>query len=245
MKLEDKVAIVTGGGAGIGKAICLRFAAEGARVMVADIKYGSPASRQDTVSMIMDAGGVAAFTPTDVSKTTDAEKMVKQTIETFGQLDILVNNAGVWLNKPLVDVTESEWDHLIDINLKGTFLCSKYAIPAMMKNGGVIINMSSRAGLTGAPLATTYCASKGGVTLLTKALSLELKPFNIRVNALCPLLINTEMGRQLIKERNAAGFAVMPPASADEVANAALFLASDQSATITGIPLVVGEAGNL
>lgn len=244
MKLEAKVAIVTGAGAGLGRAISLRLAREGAKVMVADIN-GAYGSGETTVKMIRDAGGDAVFCLTDVSKDTDAQKLVNSTIQGYGKLDILVNNAGIWLNKPLVEVSEQEWDRMMGVNLKGVFLCSKYAIPHMKARGGVIINVSSRGGLIGAAMATAYCASKGGVVLLTKAMSLELKPFNIRVNALCPLFIDTDMGRQVLKDRGVSGLPPMQAMKPEEVADAALFLASDESSTITGHPLVVGESGNI
>lgn len=247
MKLDGKVALVTGGGAGIGRAIALRFAQEGAKVMVNDINRASYASGETTVKMIKDAGGEATFILADVSKATDAEKMVKATVQAYGKLDILVNNAGIWLGKPLTEISEQEWDRLMSINMKGVFLCSKYAIPEMTaRGGGVIINMSSRGGLVGAALATAYCASKGGVLLLTKAMAVELMPLNIRVNALCPVLIDTDMGQQVIKYRGASGVPITAQAQLgkpEDVAHAALFLASAEAAFITGHGLFVGAAG--
>lgn len=242
MRLDGKVLLVTGGGAGIGRAIALRFAQEGAKVTVSDLNR---ASGEATVKMINAAGGESTLVVADVSKATDAEKMVKATVESYGKLDILVNNAGIYLNKPLTEVSEQEWDRLMSVNVKGAFLCSKYAIPEMAaRGGGVIINLSSRAGLAGAALATTYCASKGAVLLLSKAMSVELKTLNIRVNALCPALVDTDMGRQLIKARSAAGASIPDkPGKPEDVANAALFLASDEAAFITGHGLVVGAAG--
>jgi len=255
MKLKNKVALVTGAGAGIGQAIATRFAQEGASVMVADCNRSSYASGEATVKMIKDAGGQADFVLADVSRATDAEKMVKVTIDSFGQLDILVNNAGIWMCKPITEVTEDEWDTLMSINLKGVFLGSKYAIPEMaMRGGGTIINMSSVAGYVGAALATAYCASKGGVLLLTRAMAAELRPFNIRVNALNPSIIDDGMGQQLLKEYEAFGSAAGASASditeriiatqgrlgtPEDVANAALFLASDEASFITGHGLSV------
>jgi len=253
MKLEEKVALVTGAGAGIGRAIALRFAQEGAKVMVADCNRSSYASGEATMKMIKDAGGEASFVFADVSKAADVEKMVKTTIDAYGKLDILVNNAGIWLCKMMTEVTEEEWDTLMSINMKGVFLSSKYAIPEMItRGGGVIINLSSVAGYIGAPLATAYCASKGGVLLLTKAMAAELKLLNIRVNALCPAPIDDGMGQQLLKDFEAFGLAFGVPnpterlmerqgrlGTPEDVANAALFLASDEASFITGHGLSV------
>jgi len=253
MKLKDRVALVTGAGAGIGRAIAVRFASEGASIMVADCNRSSYASGESTVKTIRDAGGKASFVLADVSKAADTENMVKSTIEMYGKLDILVNNAGIWMCKPITEVTEEEWDTLMSINMKGVFLGSKYAIPEMaMRGGGVIINMSSVAGYVGAALATAYCASKGGVLLLTRAMAAELRPLNIRVNALNPSIIDDGMGQQLLKEYEAFGAAtgatdVMERMVAtqgrlgtpEDVANAALFLASDEASFITGHGLSV------
>ena len=253
MRLKDKVALVTGGGAGIGRAIAARFAQEGARVMVADCNRSSYASGEETVKMITESGGEASFVFADVSKAADVEAMVRATVETYGRLDILVNNAGIWMAKPLTEVTEEEWDTLIGINLKGAFLGCKYAVPQMaLGGGGVIINMSSMAGIVGTALATTYCASKGGVLLLTKALALELRPLNIRVNALCPAPIDDSMGQQVLSDYEGYGAALGITdlseritslqgrlGTPEEVASAALFLASDEAAFITGHGLSV------
>lgn len=243
MKLKGRVAIVTGAGAGIGQAISLRLAAEGAKVIVADLNQASYASGESTVKKIKDAGGEAVFCLTDVSKAGDAENMVKETIKNFGRLDILVNNAGIWFYKPLTDVSEQEWDKMMGVNLKGAFLCSKYSIPEMKVSGGVIINIASTAALKGAASATTYCASKGGVLMLTKAMAAELKPFKIRVNAVCPHMINTDMWQQCAKDFATSGIKLSAAQAnkPEDVANAVLFLASDESSAIGGDALVVGE----
>ena len=179
--------------------------------------------------------------------------MVKATIETYGKLDILVNNAGIWMCKPITEVTEEEWDTLMSINMKGVFLGSKYAIPEMaQRGGGVIINMSSVAGYVGSPLTTTYSASKGGVLLLTRAMAAELRPLNIRVNALNPGVIDDGMGQRLLKDFESFGLAIGLSDVAEriiatqgrlgtpeDVANAALFLASDEASFITGHGLSV------
>ena len=249
MRLEGKVALITGAGAGIGRAIALRFAQEGAKVMVAARNRPPQATGEETVRMVKDAGGEATFVFADVSKAADAENMVKATIQKYGKLDILVNNAGIWMCKALTEVSEEEWDTLMSINMKGVFLGSKYAIPEMAaRGGGVIINLSSAGGIAGAALATTYCASKGGVLLLTKALALELRPLNIRVNALCPSLIDTRMGQQVLRDFESSGADQIMEKTAssqgrvgtpEEVADAALFLASDEATFITGHGLSV------
>jgi len=253
MRLQGKVALVTGGGAGIGEAIAIRFTQEGASVMVADCNREAYASGERTVSRIREEGGKAEFAFTDVAKAADDKNMVKATVQAFGRLDILVNNAGIELYKAITDVTEEDWDTLIDINLKGVFLCTKYAIPEMMKNGGgVIINISSSAGYVGAAMQSTYCASKGGVLLMTRAMAAELRPLNIRVNSLNPSIIDDDMGQQLIKDIEARARAAGLPSpgaritmrqgrlgTTGEVASAALFLASDESSFITGHGLSV------
>jgi len=246
MRLKDKVAIITGAGSGIGRATAVLFAKEGAKVVVVDI---DKKAGEETVRIIRSNGGEAIFVQADVSKATDAERIVKTTIEEYGKVDILFNNAGVWVRgiDTVVDAPEEEWDRVININLKSVFLCSKYAIPEMIKNGGgVIINMASAQGLVGTAGYATYCASKGGVVLLTKATALDYAPYNIRVNCLCPGAVatpplykkgwpNDPKLKQIIKELEPIG----RPAEPEEIAYAALFLASDESSFMTGAALVV------
>jgi len=250
MRLDEKVAVVTGAGAGIGRAIALRFAQEGARTVVADCNRSSYASGEGTVNVITASGGEALFVHTDVSLAADAENMVRATMNAFGRLDILVNNAGIELYRTITEMTEEEWDSLIDINLKGVFLCSKYAVPVMAE-GGAIINMSSVAAFRGSPRQSAYCASKGGVMLMTQAMAAELRPRGIRVNALNPSIIDDDMGRVLIEDIDAAAGIGLPDLMArieqrqwrlgtpEDVANAALFLASDEASFITGHGLAV------
>ena len=250
MRLNGKVALVTGAGAGIGRAIALRFAQEGAKIVVADCNRSSYASGEGAVEAIKSAGGEAVFVFADVSRAADAENMVKATVDAFGRLDILVNNAGIELYRTITEMTEEEWDTLIDINLKGVFLCSRYAIPEMAE-GGVIINMSSVASFKGSPRQSAYCASKGGVMLMTQAMATELRPRGIRVNALNPSIINDDMGRILMDDMNAVTGTGMPGlverieqrqwrlGTPQDVANAALFLASDEASFITGHGLAV------
>lgn len=245
MRLENKVALVTGAGSGIGKAIAIRFAHEGARVMVADCNRSPYASGQGTVETIGGSGGEASFVLADVSLAADAENMVRETIKAYNKLDILVNNAGIELYRSITDMTEDEWDTLMDINLKGVFLCSKYAVPEM-RAGGVIINMSSVAAFKGSPRQSAYCASKGGVMMMTRAMAAELRPLGIRVNALNPGLLDNHMGQYLLAEMSAVTGAGIPGiverlaerqgklGTSEDVASAAVFLASDEAAFING-----------
>lgn len=234
LRLKGKVALITGAGRGIGRATAILFARNGAKVVVADIdsKEG-----EETVDLIKAAGGEATFVKVDVSKATDAERVVKATIEKYGKLDILFNNAGIELESRVEDMSESDWDRLININLKGMFLCSKYAIPQMLKQGGgVIINTASTAGFQGLGHEAAYCASKGGVIALTKAMAVDYAADNIRVNCICPGPIATRLTppRQSTIKKIPLGRIGKP----EEIANVALFLASEESSFVTGHALV-------
>lgn len=243
MKLQDKIAVITGAAAGIGKAVAYKFASEGATVVIADIK-----DCNETVKAIEGIDGKVLAIKVDVSKETDVKKLVEFTVHTYGRLDIMVNNAGIFIAKPVTEVTEEEWDRVMGINTKGVFLGSKYAAAEMLKKGsGVIINIASRGGLIGSALTTVYCASKGGVVLFSKALSEELRPNGIRVNTLCPGLMENDMGRQVIDSFAEFGQKTLTPGwgKPEYVADAALFLASDDSSYITGVSLVVGSAGQM
>lgn len=243
-KLNGKVALVTGAGSGIGRATALLFAREGAKVMVADCVV--PGGRE-TVRMIKKAKGVAGFVKVDVSKAAQVEKMVKATVDRYGRIDILHNNAGVQGPfAPVANLAEKDWDRVINVNLKGVYLGSKYAIPIMVKQGGgVIINTTSAAGLVGIPTVGAYCASKGGVIQLTRAMALELLAQNIRVNCICPGGVLTPMmelwmppdaaGREAFLKGSPGGRPIQP----EEIARAALFLASDDSSSCIGSVLVV------
>jgi NAD(P)-dependent dehydrogenase (short-subunit alcohol dehydrogenase family) len=185
MRLENKVALITGAGSGIGCATAKLFAQEGVRVVVAD--YNAE-SGQATVTSIKNAGGQAVFVHADVSQAADAERMVKVAADTYGRLDVVHNNAGIFVKPtPAHEMTEEVWDRVFDINIKGVWLGCKYAIPELIKaGGGAIVNTASMAGIRGRPYTSAYCASKGAVVMFTKTLAIELSPYNIRVKLRLP-----------------------------------------------------------
>jgi NAD(P)-dependent dehydrogenase (short-subunit alcohol dehydrogenase family) len=235
--LKNKVAIVTGGTSGIGRETAVLFAEAGAKVVVAGRRE---AEGKEVVDQIRAAKGEAFFVKTDVSKAADVEALVHKTVEKYGRIDTAFNNAGVEGNwTPLVDMAEEDWDRVIDTNLKGVWLCLKYEIPQMLKNGGgTIVNMSSVAGLMGTPAAAHYGASKHGVNALTRTAALEHAQHKIRVNAVCPAVIETPMGERLFGSPEVRPHAVaMHPigrfGTPREVAEAVLWLASDKSSFMT------------
>ncbi|MCH8291460.1 glucose 1-dehydrogenase [Candidatus Poribacteria bacterium] len=242
MRLRDKVAIITGGASGIGKATALLFAKEGAKVVVAD---QNEAGGKETVDHIRSDGGEAIFVRADVASAEDVQSMVKAAIETYGKLVILFNNAGIAMRLPVADLPEEDWDRCIDINLKGVYLCSKYAIPEMIKNdGGCIINMASIYGVVGGKTRAAYVASKGGVVNLTRGMALDYASNNIRVNCICPGFVETPLVRDVVKTpEEYQALAVQHPmgrlAKPLEIAYGALYLASDESSFVTGIALPI------
>jgi len=239
-RVDDKVAIVTGAGSGIGKATALLLASEGACVVAADVT----GAEQETASAI---GEGALAVHADVSQAADVEAMIAATVSRFGRLDILFNNAGIeGAQAPTAECTEETFDRVIGINLKGVFLGMKYAIPAMIRSGGgSIINAASVAGLVGFQNIPAYCASKGGVIQLTKTAALEYAKQNIRVNATCPGVIWTPMVQRFVGDNAEARaqFEALEPVgrfgTPEEVAALVLFLASDESSFITGAALPV------
>lgn len=243
MRLDKKVAVVTGSGSGIGRASATLFAKEGAKVVIADI---NDAGGEETVKTIKSNGGEAVFIHTDVSKTSDAENLIKRTVETFGKIDIFFNNAGTpQKTMPFETLEESLWDHLYATNVKGIYLTTKNLIPVMKKAAhGVIINLASMAGVRPRPGSAAYAGTKAAVIHLTKALAIELAPFKIRVNCINPAAVDTPMlpkfkedGQDLDKfyEGAKASMPLGRIATPQDVANAALFLASDEASIITGI----------
>jgi len=194
MKLEGKVAIVTGAGRGIGRAAAILFAQEGAKVTVADIRHDWG---WETISLIASAGGQASFALTDVAKEDDVKKMVEQTQTRWGRVDILFNNAGYAQVKRVEETSEAEWDRLLAVNLKSVFFGVKHVVPIMRRQGGgVILNMGSISGLVGQLRTPGYVASKGAVVMLTKSLALDYGADHIRVNCLCPGITDTPAFRE-------------------------------------------------
>src|SRR5690606_16124952 len=243
--LENKVALVTGGSRGIGRAIALEFAKRGAAVVVNYNK--SPESAEEVAKQIEAAGGKAAAFQADVSNFQQAEALVKFAIETFGDLSILVNNAGITKDMLIMMMSEADWDAVINTNLKSTFNCSKAAVKHMMrKRYGRIINMASVAGQMGNPGQTNYSASKGGQIAFTKALAREIAGRNITVNAIAPGFVDTEILKAMNPETLAAALKMVPLArlgKPEEIAFTAAFLASDGAAYITG--QVIGVDGGM
>lgn len=242
MDLKNKVAIITGSRRGIGKAIALAFAKAGANVVVSDINLDDC---NKVVEKIKAIGKKGLAVKADVSNPEDVSKMINLTTEKFGKVNILVNNAGIYMQKSLTDVTEQDFDRILDINLKGVFLCSKAAVPEMIKQGkGKIINITSIAGQVGFANSSAYCASKGAIINITRELALELAQYKINVNAIGPGVIETDMTKDLledkaIKETLLANIPLNRIGEPEDIANAALFLASDNSDYITGITLFV------
>ena len=242
-RLEGKVALITGGGSGIGKASCLLFAREGAKVVVVDLK-----NAESTVDEIRANGGEARAFSADVSKANDAEAMVRFAEEQFGALHIAFNNAGVFHanDESVTNTSEDIWDLVININLKGVFLGCKYEIPALQRaGGGSIINTASFVAVMGAAVPQiAYTASKGGVLSMTREIAAEFARQNIRVNALCPGPVETPLLAELLADpaRRNRRLVHIPPgrfARAEEMANAALFLASDESSYVNGSTFLV------
>jgi NAD(P)-dependent dehydrogenase (short-subunit alcohol dehydrogenase family) len=245
MRLKDKVCLITGGGSGIGRASCLAFAREGARVVVVDLKVDTA---EETVREIEAAGGEAKAFAADVSKAKDAEGMVAFAESAYGRLDVAFNNAGVFHPKDdsVTNTSEEIWDMVIDVNLKGVFLGCQYEIPALLRaGGGSIINTSSFVAVLGAAAPQiAYTASKGGVLAMTREIAVEFARKNIRCNALCPGPVETPLLAELLsdparRQRRLVHIPMGRFARAEEMANAALFLASDESSYVNGSTFLV------
>lgn len=249
-RFEGKVALVTGGASGIGRASALAFAREGARVVIADVQVDGG---ENTVRMIQEHGGEALFVKTDVSKGTEVEALVSKAVESYGRVDCAHNNAGIQ-QVPMAltaDCPEEAWDRVISINLKGVWLCMKYEISQMLKQGsGAIVNTASTGGLVGTPGNPAYCASKAGVIQLTRAAAIEYARAGIRVNAVCPGATDTPMldvMREKFPDMNALAAAVHPIprlGRPEEIAEAVVWLCSEAASFVTGHPMVV-DGGTL
>lgn len=239
--VEGRVALVTGGGSGIGRQACLVFSREGAQVVVCDVVLEGG---EETVSQIRQAGGQAMFIQADVAQAAEVEAVVARTVETYGRLDCAYNNAGIaGRTARVADDSEQNWDRVLSINLKGVWLCLKYEIAHMLTQGsGAIVNTASDAGLIGLRRAGAYVASKHGVVGLTKTAALEYATSNIRVNAVCPGPIDTPMLRGA-SERVIDAMAAAQPngrlGQPREIAEAAVWLCSDAASFVTGHPMPV------
>ncbi len=247
MRLEGKAAIVTGGAAGIGRAICELFASEGARVVVADIDTDGG---QKTVDLITDAGGTATFVPTDVSDESAVESLVEASAEAYGQINVLVNDAAAFVFGTVEQASDADWQRVLGVNVLGPTYTVKHVLPHMRNaGGGSIVNIASVSSFIAQPAFVPYNTSKGALLQLTRCLALDLAPDNIRVNCVCPgaiLTQATEQHRQFTGEEreqfltDAANSNFMKRfGQPTEIAYGALFLASDESSFMTGQPLVI------
>jgi len=249
MQLGGKVALITGGASGIGRATALLFAREGATVVIADV---NPETGQQAVQEIMREGGRALFETVDAKVAEDCRRVVARAIRELGRIDVLFNNAGIIRRATILELSEEDWDRVMDVNVKAIYLLSREVIPHMEKQGaGSIINTASGWGLAGGAKAAVYCASKGAVVLLTKAMAIDHGP-RIRVNCICPGDTDTGMLRseaaQLGEDSREflAGSAKRPlgrVGKPEEIAQAVLYLASDASSFVTGTALVVDGGG--
>ena len=236
MQLKDRVALITGGGAGIGRAMAMLFAKEGARVVVVDRErtYG-----EETAAAIHRNQGEAFFVVGDVSNAADVQRVMRAAVTEYGRLDILVNNAGILVKGTVAELDEKDWDRVIGVNLKGAFLCSKHAIPLMSaRGGGVILNVASTAGLVAGYHRAAYSASKGGIIALTRSMALDHAADGIRVNCLCPGPVDTPMLRAAVTPAELDEISKSTPlgrvADPAEVASVALCLVSDAGSYVTG-----------
>jgi NAD(P)-dependent dehydrogenase (short-subunit alcohol dehydrogenase family) len=249
-QLHGKTALITGGASGIGRAAALLFAREGAAVAIADL---NKTAGNALLEEIKNQKGRGLFTPVDVSRATDCRRIVEHTVHEFGGVNILFNNAGIIRRASVVELSEEDWDRVMAVNVKSMFLMSREVIPIMVKaGGGSIINVASGWGLAGGPKAAAYCASKGAVVLLTKAMAVDHGRRNIRVNCLCPGDTDTNMLRTEAQQLGEPSGRLLAEAARrplgrvgkpEEIAQAALYLASDASSFVTGAALVVDGGG--
>mgnify|MGYP006322588925 CR=1 FL=1 len=244
MSFSGQVVVVTGAGAGIGRATALAFAAEGLKVVVADLNV---ASGEGTVELIRAAGGTSVFVPCNVTLEAEVKHLMAQTISTYGRLDYAFNNAGIEIEQGrLAEGTQDEFDAIMGVNVKGVWLCMKYQLPLLLaQGGGAIVNTASVAGLGAAPKMSIYSASKHAVIGLTKSAAIEYAKKGVRVNAVCPAVIDTDMFRRAYESdpKKAEYAAAIHPVgrigTVQEVASAVLYLCSDGAAFTTGHALAV------
>lgn len=242
-QLDGKAAIVTGGGSGIGRAAARLFAREGARVTVADVR-GEAA--EDVADEITTAGGEAVGVQADVAAAADARRIVEATIGEFGTVDVLYNNAGVFSASDLLGESEDAWDRCHAINVKGTFLCTQAAVPAMIDaGGGAVVNQASVAALVGVPRLAAYTAAKGAIVALTRSMAVEFSPHGVRANCICPGTVETAMTEGMLRERGGGDVEAGRTATVakyplgrlgrpEDIAAVACFLASDAAGFVTG-----------
>jgi NAD(P)-dependent dehydrogenase (short-subunit alcohol dehydrogenase family) len=246
MRLQNKVALITGGTSGIGRATVLLFAREGAKVALTG---RNELRGQQVVAKVEEEGGTAIFVCSDVRYSEDCRRTVEETIRTLGPVEILFNNAGVSYSGTVLECSEEEWDLTLDINLKGTYLMSKFVLPGMIaRGGGIIVNNASNFGLVGGDSAAAYCASKGGVVLLTRAMAIDHASQGIRINCICAGAVDTpmlegELEQMKLRVEASSGDGTPQPlryiGTPQEIAQAALFLATDSSSFVNGATLVV------
>jgi NAD(P)-dependent dehydrogenase (short-subunit alcohol dehydrogenase family) len=247
--LASKVALITGAASGIGRAAALLFAREGAAIAIADLNQAGQTVAQD----IIQTGGRATFELADVTRAADCQRIVERTLREYGEIHVLFNNAGIMRRASVVELREEDWDRVMSVNVKSIFLMSSQVIPIMARaGGGSIINTASGWGLVAGPRAAAYCASKGAVVLLTKAMAIDHGLQNIRVNCICPGDTDTAMLRNEAQQLGQREDAFLAESACrplgrigkpEEIAQAALYLASDTSSFVTGTALVVDGGG--